>query len=282
MTAAVASPSPSAPSRVRLASFDLLKFAAIFLVLWGHAIQHLLSAPAVDNGLFRFISAFHMPLFMTIAGFFSGSATRTPSARFLWRKWCELILPTLVMGVVVILLQKYVVHGSGSVVRLYVEGFWFLKSLFLCFMLYVGANLFGRFRLWALAATLLLSQCVGFVGVGTSGTLLFICGAELLCRRFPSFPGMDTMVAAGAETKGVYIMQLLLLETVMPSLVCLDSLPLWLANWVATPGIALGVLALSLLIVKQINRSPLASLLMLGNYGAVKQMGADILKLRNI
>lgn len=161
---------PAAKSR--LASFDLLKFAAIFFVLWGHAIQHLLSAPGADNALFRLISAFHMPLFMAIAGFFSGSAKRNSPIKFLWRKGLELLLPTFVMGVAAILLQKWLRHSATVDLGWYVLGFWFLKSLFLCFVLYVCANLFGRFRLWALAATLLLSQCVGFAGV---------------CRMYPVF-----------------------------------------------------------------------------------------------
>ena len=51
----------------------------------------------------------------------------------------------------------------------------------------------------------------------------------------------------------------------MPAFVCLDSLPLWLTNWVVTPAISLALLALIFVIVKLINRSSLLGLLLLGN-----------------
>lgn len=58
-------------SNTRLIYFDLLKLFAIFLVIEGHCVQHLLDTNEYDEPLYSFIYSFHMPLFMTIAGFFS-------------------------------------------------------------------------------------------------------------------------------------------------------------------------------------------------------------------
>lgn len=51
---------------------DILKGIAIFLMLWGHCIQYCVAGSEVDffnNGVFKFIYAFHMPLFMLISGY---------------------------------------------------------------------------------------------------------------------------------------------------------------------------------------------------------------------
>lgn len=56
--------------RMRMQSMDLLKFLAIFLVLWGHAEQYLLSCDYAERAVYRHIYSFHMPLFMMISGFF--------------------------------------------------------------------------------------------------------------------------------------------------------------------------------------------------------------------
>ena len=51
---------------------DIVKGAAIFLMLYGHCIQYCVAGSEVDffeNGVFKVIYAFHMPLFMLISGY---------------------------------------------------------------------------------------------------------------------------------------------------------------------------------------------------------------------
>lgn len=55
----------------RLASMDMLKGFAIFMVIAGHTIQYLISGDYCDKSAYRVIYSFHMPLFMAISGFFS-------------------------------------------------------------------------------------------------------------------------------------------------------------------------------------------------------------------
>ena len=55
----------------RLDNFDVAKFLAIFLVVWGHVVQQscMLKNP-FDDFICQTIYTFHMPLFMGLCGFF--------------------------------------------------------------------------------------------------------------------------------------------------------------------------------------------------------------------
>ena len=57
-------------------AFDYLKAFAIWLVVYGHCHQHLLSLDRHDNIVYVFIYSFHMPLFMCISGYFSSSSLK--------------------------------------------------------------------------------------------------------------------------------------------------------------------------------------------------------------
>ena len=77
---------------------DLLRGAAIFLMLWGHCIQYCSGAPVVffENPAFRFIYSFHMPLFMLISGFlFFGSSQKRNLGELLSHRSIALIHPIL-------------------------------------------------------------------------------------------------------------------------------------------------------------------------------------------
>ncbi len=56
--------------KTRLFYLDFLKGFAILLVILGHVIQYNINDP-YNNIVFRYIYAFHMPLFMFISGFVS-------------------------------------------------------------------------------------------------------------------------------------------------------------------------------------------------------------------
>lgn len=54
----------------RMPQFDVLKLFAIYLVIWGHCIQYLISRYPPEEPMWYFIYSFHMPLFMIVSGFF--------------------------------------------------------------------------------------------------------------------------------------------------------------------------------------------------------------------
>ena len=127
----------------RLIEFDVLKFLAIFLVLWGHVILHLSDAPAAGNGRYHFIS----------------SSLKLPPRRFLSKKFFQLLWPCLSFGLLFLLLlaaiglfdSRFSV-GSFSLrgVAYYLwSGLWFLKSLFFCYaVLYVALAVCRGKSLW--------------------------------------------------------------------------------------------------------------------------------------
>lgn len=51
----------------RIVYIDALKLFAIFSVLWGHSIQYLITDEYYLQPVYRFIYAFHMPLFMALS-----------------------------------------------------------------------------------------------------------------------------------------------------------------------------------------------------------------------
>ena len=152
---------------MRLMAFDLLKLFAIFLVIYGHSIQHLLSSHYSDEPVYRYIYSFHMPLFMMVSGFFSVSSMRQSFIPFLSKKFRQLILPCLTWG----LLLWYSCHLALWIFRglsfspfafwgyLFYD-WWFLKSCFLCYLLaWLGEHSRLSKPVWILL-TLMLSSFV--------------------------------------------------------------------------------------------------------------------------
>ncbi|GLZ03909.1 membrane protein [Actinomadura sp. NBRC 104412] len=65
---------PTRPRKERDPFFDNAKFLAILLVVIGHSLAYRLDVP-MARGLYLFIYAFHMPLFIVITGYFSRNWT---------------------------------------------------------------------------------------------------------------------------------------------------------------------------------------------------------------
>lgn len=79
--------------------YDAIKLFAILMVLWGHAVAYLQTSDPTENPVFIAIYSFHMPLFMTVVGFFSGSVAEKRFSDFITIKARQLLLPPLVVGV---------------------------------------------------------------------------------------------------------------------------------------------------------------------------------------
>lgn len=153
----------------RLLFVDMLKLLAIYLVLWGHCVQQFLTSPALENDVYVYIYSFHMPLFMMLSGYFSSSSMSVPFLPFLKKKGVQLLLPVFSWSVLAfflyMLLDMFVTHdGAGllygrNIVRAF-GNFWFLKSLFICYLVaWCGRNSKLPSWVWILT-TLLLSQLI--------------------------------------------------------------------------------------------------------------------------
>lgn len=150
--------------RQRLVWIDVLKFWAIFLVLWGHCIQHLTTPEFSSNQVFLFIYSFHMPLFMMLSGFFAYKLANRSFYEVFVSKFLQLLLPAVVFGFVYWLLSRFLLHQTNrSLVQHLYYNFWFLKSLFVCIiMFHIGAKMNKR-RYVGLIVCLVLSQLVDFI-----------------------------------------------------------------------------------------------------------------------
>ncbi len=121
----------------RLILFDSLKLFAIFLVLWGHTIQYLLSTEFADEPVYRMIYSFHMPLFMMITGFFFAKTFKSGFINTTLKKFRQLIIPALVWSVLFSVLKtlKTGMPSLDYIIANISNGFWFLKSAFICCLL---------------------------------------------------------------------------------------------------------------------------------------------------
>lgn len=149
--------------RQRLVWIDILKFLAIFLVLWGHCIQHLTTPDFSSNQVFLFIYSFHMPLFMILSGFFAHKLAERNFREVFVSKFLQLLLPTIVFGIVYWLQSRYLFYQTNkSLMQVLYYNFWFLKSLFVCIiMFHIGLKMSKQWHL-GLIVMLILSQLIDF------------------------------------------------------------------------------------------------------------------------
>jgi fucose 4-O-acetylase-like acetyltransferase len=167
--------------RARNMYFDTLKLFTIFLVIWGHCIQHFQTNDLAENVVFRYISSFHMSLFMMISGYFSVSSLQISIFPFITKKFMRLIYPCIVWGGMlwIILEVTHSFHyGNGNISFVgllsdfyWMSDFWFLKSCFICYCLaYIGVHSRVKVVYWV-PITLLLSLLIPLFQV----TYMFPC-----------------------------------------------------------------------------------------------------------
>jgi fucose 4-O-acetylase-like acetyltransferase len=82
------------PPAQRVPLWDNARFVAITLVVAGHAILKLISESDVSYGVYLFIYAFHVPVFVAVAGYFAKSDA--PGPKQLKRLVTDLVLPYLI------------------------------------------------------------------------------------------------------------------------------------------------------------------------------------------
>lgn len=127
----------------RIGFIDIAKCLAIWLVLWGHAMTQLMPSHDLDNNpAFVWLYSFHMPLFMLMSGLFARKALKLPLFEMLWAKFKQLIVPTLLFGVLWLAVDKPQELLAGDamsvamrIIKHFATCYWFLKSLFICFVI---------------------------------------------------------------------------------------------------------------------------------------------------
>ena len=146
----------------RMVWIDVVKAMAIFLVLWGHCIQHLVS-DFVNNPVFLFICSFHMPLFMAMSGFFAYKLIGRRLKVVIVPKFLQLILPAILFSILIWIQCRILNQTEKSILQALWYYFWFLKSLFVCVILfYVAIKVFKK-RWIGLMTMFLVSQFLAFI-----------------------------------------------------------------------------------------------------------------------
>lgn len=172
----------------RLQYMDILKFAAIFLVVWGHSEQYLLTSDFPDRAVYRHIYSFHMPLFMMISGFFFAMTLKPGIMKNVLNKARQLILPALCWGFIYVLIQSLTNMSSPSLKYIGLSifnGFWFLHSAFACSLLAVIPCVVMRKQFFAgIIVTLLISQIRWFNPVINLGEMYMAFAIGIMVFRY--------------------------------------------------------------------------------------------------
>lgn len=121
----------------RIYSLDLLKAFAIYCVVLGHTIAWTLAGDAYhESPLFIFIYSFHMPLFVTVSGWFFGKSLALSPSEFLKTRAQQLLLPVVSFFALFFLIYNGILAPSLGIepapfLQTVVGGdMWFLKYLF--------------------------------------------------------------------------------------------------------------------------------------------------------
>lgn len=147
----------------RIIWVDVLKCLAMFLVLWGHCIQHFTNLDFCNNPVFLFIYSFHMPLFMMLSGYFASNLLKRSYLNVFTSKFLQLLLPTLIFGIVYWLQSRFLLHQTHRNITFIWYYYWFLKSLFVCIMLfYIGVKICKK-KWIGLTTMIVISQFVDII-----------------------------------------------------------------------------------------------------------------------
>lgn len=136
----------------RILYWDVIKCFAIFMVVWGHSIEFL--QPDTSKGwsdpVAAMIMSFHMPLFMTVSGYFAKSVFYSGIKEMITKKSRQLLLPSVsiyfLIGVILIFLRRQeFLPAMNSLLGYCLVSFWFLKALFIFYVLTCcGIKLWAR------------------------------------------------------------------------------------------------------------------------------------------
>ena len=117
-----------------------------------------------------------MPLFMFVAGYFSISSLKMEFSPLLIKKLKEIIIPCLSWGLIVVVVSLIIGRGGdlkkGLIYAAVVKEYWFLRSLFFCYLLgYVITRCNNTFKI-------ILLICVSVIPLYKLNVMFpaFMCG----------------------------------------------------------------------------------------------------------
>lgn len=88
-------------------TIDLLRGIAVIAVLMGHSLQRGLLIGYENNILFKFISAWHMPLFFFLAGMTLYYSKSDFNIETIQKKTKQLVIPVFVWSIIIYLIKDF-------------------------------------------------------------------------------------------------------------------------------------------------------------------------------
>ena len=153
----------SQSTKTRIPYLDLLKFFAIACVILGHSVEQTTGNDFWTNPIWQFIYSYHMPLFMLLCGYFFSSSLKLKLSTLLKKKFIQLLLPAItgyIISVLFVLITDY--NPCPELINLnlkgFIDAFWFLKCVFLCYVIaYLALKLLKDNILAAIMTSILFS-----------------------------------------------------------------------------------------------------------------------------
>ncbi|MFF5898084.1 acyltransferase family protein [Streptomyces argenteolus] len=164
-------PAPSRPGRDPY--FDNAKYLAIVLVAMGHAWEPLPGSGRLVETVYTFVYAFHMPVFILIAGYFSRGFELRPDR--VWKLVTSLVVPYVVFEVAYTLFER--LTGAPGFPLSPLTPYWLLWFLPALFLWRLTTPFWQTVR-WPVAVSL----AVAAVGAVTSNI-----GGDLQLQRVLQF-----------------------------------------------------------------------------------------------
>lgn len=140
----------------RVEWIDVAKGLTIFLVVWGHLIEHY----NVDSWIYYYIYAFHMPCFFFLSGYVFNAEKYNSLWELIKNKFKTLIIPIYAFGLInmSIMLVKYSVSGD---IGNYLMGLCSIKKWICTIFLIRGS---GYFFFWFMS-TLFFSEIILYLQI---------------------------------------------------------------------------------------------------------------------
>lgn len=325
----------------RILWLDMTKLLAIFLVLWGHCAQHFLTTDEWANYIYIYLYSFHMPLFMVISGFFAGNIFKYSFSTIIHNKTWQLLMPVLLWGTLLYIIDVYIIGKDIPSFHdaLFNRYFWFLKSLFFCFLLFAAGTYLFKHKYIGLIIALIVSQLFaiykirymfpcfvfGYIlnmnlnyftkyiwrilvisaiifiamlpgwGVdkmwpsvslnqlindplsssfllyyklitGLAGSIVCICICYLIFKKMNNSRFIQLIGKWGQYTLSIYVIQSLVLETILAYFINIDSTNDWRLNFILFPVISLIVLILCVYLHKVMLKNAISKFFLLPSW----------------
>lgn len=139
-------------------------------------------------------------------------------------------------------------------------------SLFLLMFAFLTANFYGPQDFSSLSGLCSTAFHLWYrIIIGSVATLGMICCAFLLDSRIRKNKGLKLLARVGRYTLPIYILQTSFIEIFLATILNFDSVPSALFYFVIAPSICIGVIIISVVIAKAIEKSTITSFLFLGH-----------------